>query len=261
MSKNPNWTRDEHVLAFKLYNEIPFGQIDEDTPAIQALAKLIGRTPGAVSIKLANLARFDPVLQARGIKGMSNGAKGEAAIWEEFAAHPEALALECERILAKRLGKPLEETAGIKTDDLPAVGVEREAVVRLRVNQNFFRKRVLSAYDFRCCVTGLGIRSLLTASHIVPWAEDPANRLNPKNGLCLNALHDRAFDRHLMWVDPDLNIRFSSELLKPASGPAKEASEWLVRYEGRRLLLPRKFCPGAAFLQTHASRCKALAKN
>jgi len=40
-----------------------------------------------------------------------------------------------------------------------------------------------------------------TASHIVPWAEDERNRLNPRNGLCLNALHDRAFDRHLMWID------------------------------------------------------------
>lgn len=261
MSKNPNWTRDEHILAFKLYNEIPFGQIDEDTPAIQALAKLIGRTAGAVSLKLANLSRFDPVLQARGIKGMSNGAKGEAAIWEEFAAHPEALALESERILAKRLGKPLEETSGIETDDLPATGMEREAVVRLRVNQNFFRKRVLSAYDFRCCVTGIAIRSLLTASHIVPWAEDPANRLNPLNGLCLNALHDRAFDRHLMWIDHDFKVRLSANLLKATDGPAKEASEWLACYEGRNLLLPKKFRPGAAFLQKHASRCKALAKN
>lgn len=224
------------------------------------LAKLIGRTPGSVSIKLANLARFDPVLQARGIKGMSNGAKGESAIWEEFAAHPEALALESERILAERLGKPLEETSGIETHDLPPAGVEREALVRLRVKQNFFRKRVLSAYEFRCCVTGLAVRSLLTASHIVPWAEDAANRLNPMNGLCLNALHDRAFDRHLMWIDQDLKIRFSSMLLKPVMEPAKEASAWLASYEGRSLLVPKKFCPGRVFLEKHASRCAKLAK-
>lgn len=25
----------------------------------------------------------------------------------------------------------------------------------------------------------------------------------PRNGLCLNALHDRAFDRHLMWIEDD----------------------------------------------------------
>jgi len=34
---------------------------------------------------------------------------------------------------------------------------------------------------------------LLNASHIIPWRVDSTNRLNPRNGICLNALHDRAF--------------------------------------------------------------------
>lgn len=259
MSKNPNWTREEHILAFKLYNEIPFGQIDEDTPAIQELAKLIGRSPGSVSIKLANIARLDPVLQARGIRGMSHGAKGEAAIWAEFADHPEALALESERLLALRLGKPLEEVAEIETDDLPKAGIERDAVVRIRVNQSFFRRRILSAYDFRCCITGLTARQLLTASHIVPWADDEANRLNPRNGLCLNALHDRAFDRHLMWIDESLLVRFSPRLHR-ASATAKEATSWITQFEGRPLLLPKKFSPNPEFLKRHANKCAAKAK-
>ena len=80
--------------------------------------------------------------------------------------------------------------ADVDTGDLPPAGREREATVRLRVNQSFFRDRILSAYNFRCCVTGLTVQPLLTASHIIPWAEDEKNRLNPRNGLCLNALHD-----------------------------------------------------------------------
>ena len=256
MSKPPDWTRDEHILAFKLYNEIPFGQIDEDTPTIQALAKLINRSAGAVSYKLANMARLDPVLQARGIKGMPHGAKGEAAIWAEFADHPESLALESERLLAERLGKPLEEVAEIETDDLPKAGVERDAVVKIRVNQNFFRRRILSAYDFRCCVTGLATRSLLTASHIVSWAEDKQNRMNPKNGLCLNALHDRAFDRHLMWIDSQFLIRFAPHMTK-ATSATKDAVAWLTQFEGRSLLLPKKFSPDPEFLKRHALKCAA----
>ena len=94
----------------------------------------------------------------------------------------------------------------------PPAGREREATVRVRVNQSFFRDRILSAYNFRCCVTGLTVQPLLTASHIVPWAEDEKNRLNPRNGLCLNALHDRAFDRHLMWIEDGYVIRFSPKL-------------------------------------------------
>ncbi len=260
MSKNPNWSREEHLLAFKLYNEIPFGQIDEDTPQIQGLAKLIGRSPGAVSYKLANFSRLDPVLQARGIKGMPHGAKGEAEIWAEFADHPEPLALESERLLAQRLGKTLEEVAEIETDDLPKAGIERDAVVKIRVNQSFFRRRILSAYDFRCCVTGLTARPLLNASHIVSWAEDKQNRLNPRNGLCLNALHDRAFDRHLMWIDCGSLVRFSQQFHK-VTGTSKEAVSWFTQFEGRPLLLPKKFSPDPEFLKHHAARCQAKAKN
>lgn len=258
MSKNPNWTREEHILAFELYNEIPFGQIDQDTPAIQTLAKLIGRSAGAVSYKLANMARLDPVLQARGIKGMPHGAKGEAEIWAEFADHPEELALESARLLALRLGKTLEEVAEIETDDLPKAGIERDAVVRIRVNQNFFRRRILSAYDFRCCVTGLATRSLLTASHIVPWADDSVNRLNPRNGLCLNALHDRAFDRHLMWIESDFTVRFAPHLRK-APAVNRESVDWLTRFEGQKLLLPKAFSPAGEFLAKHEAKCKAKA--
>jgi putative restriction endonuclease len=50
------------------------------------------------------------------------------------------------------------------------------------VKQYFFRQMVLASYAYRCCITGLAIPELLNASHIVPWAADPKNRLNPRNG-------------------------------------------------------------------------------
>jgi putative restriction endonuclease len=256
VSKRNNWTREEHTLAFNLYCQIPFGTIHEGNPRIQALAKLIGRKVGAVSLKLGNFARLDPSLQKRGIRGMPHGAKGEAEIWNEFAKSPEALALESEKLMAKWTGKTLEEVAEIKTDDLPREGIEREAIVRLRVNQSFFRKRILSAYNFRCCVTGLAVQPLLVASHIIPWAEDGKNRMNPRNGLCLNALHDRAFDRRLMWVEDGLKIRFSSKL-KRASGASRKIVDWLTSFEGATLLLPATFSPDPLFLKAHAEKCLA----
>lgn len=188
---------------------------------------------------------------------MSHGAKGEAEVWREFAQDPEGLALESIRLLAQRLGKSLAEVADIRTDDLPKAGIERDAVVKVRVNQSFFRRRILSAYNFRCCVTGLATQPLLSASHIVPWAEDAENRLNPRNGLCLNALHDRAFDRHLMWVETGFVIRFAPHLLK-APEDETEAATWLTRYEGQKLVLPKSFSPAPEFLARHASKCKAI---
>lgn len=89
-----NWTRDELVLAFSLYSEIPFGKIHMANPEVVDLARLLGRTPGSVSMKLSNFARLDPALQARGIVGLQRGAKGEKEIWDEFRQQPEILAFE-----------------------------------------------------------------------------------------------------------------------------------------------------------------------
>lgn len=255
-AQNAPWTREEHILAFNLYCKIPFGQIHMHNPRVIELARLLHRSVGSVSLKLSNFARLDPALQVRGIRGMSHGAKGEVEIWREFAEDAETLAYESERLLAMRLHKPIEEVTNVDTGDLPSVGREREAIVRVRVNQGFFRDRILSAYNFRCCVTGLTVQPLLTASHIIPWAEDEKNRLNPQNGLCLNALHDRAFDRHLMWIEDGGVIRFSPRLSKTAEAN-NETMCWLTSFEGARLLLPKKFSPDMEFLKRHAEKCLA----
>lgn len=251
-----NWSREEHIIAFNLYSQIPFGTMHMGNPKVIELAAVLGRKVGSASLKLANFARLDPALQARGISGMRRGAKGEAAIWAEFTNHSERLAFESARLLSERLGQSIETVADIEMDDLPPPGVEREAIVRLRVNQTFFRNRILSAYDFRCCVTGLAVKPLLVASHIIPWSEDAANRLNPRNGLCLNALHDRAFDRRLMWVDESMRVRFAAKLHESAKATDSHLG-WLLGFEGEPLKLPRKFSPDAEFLFKHAQRCRA----
>jgi putative restriction endonuclease len=257
MATRDNWSREEHILAFNLYSQITFGTIHVRNPKIQELANLIGRSVGAVSRKLANFSRLDPFLQQRGIKGLPHGAKGEEEVWNEFVKRPEALAFESERLLAERVGKSVEEIAEIETDDLPPPGKERDAIVRVRVNQSFFRRRVLSAYDFQCCVTGLSVKSLLVASHIIPWSVDKDNRLNPRNGLCLNALHDRAFDCGLMWIEQGFTIRMSDRLLNKKER-TREISTWLSSFDGKPLLLPKNFQPDSNLLFKHALRARKL---
>lgn len=252
------WSHEEHIIAFNLYNQIPFGSIHMNNPKVIELAALLGRSVGSVSFKLSNFARLDPTLQARGIRGLQHGAKGEEAVWDKFANDSEQLAFESARLLAERLGQRIEDVADIDVNDLPAPGIEREAIVRLRVNQSFFRRRVLSAYRFRCCVSGLPIQPLLVASHIVPWAEDAANRLNPRNGLCLNALHDRAFDRGLMFVDEEMRVRFSPRARGEAVD-AGESADWLLAFDGRELILPPKFSPDTTLLAQHRDRWRAVA--
>ena len=250
-----NWTWEEHLLAFRIYNEIPFGKIDEKTPQVRSLATLLGRKVGSASRKLANFSRLDPVLAARGIKGLPNGAKGEADVWEAFWKNPEDLAFESEQLFATRTGSTLE---GIALSDTKLfVGNERETVIKVRVNQAFFRRRIITAYRSKCCVSGLMTPELLTASHIVRWADDPANRMNPLNGLCLNSLHDRAFDRYLMWVDEDMKIHFSKKLSE-VKEEQPEATEWLLRFKGRQLILPKDFRPSLQFLKKHREECRKI---
>lgn len=247
------WSREEMILAFNLYCQIPFGQIHSHNPRIVELATLLGRTPNSIALRLTNYASCDPALQARGVRGMRGGGKGVAAIWEEFAGAPEELAYESERLLADRQGKSVTEVADIRPWELPPTltGTEREAMVKVRVNQSFFRKRVLAVYENRCCVKGLTVVPLLVASHIVPWAADPKNRMNPKNGLCLNALHDRAFDRGLMWVDVDFRVRFSPRLRVD-----DRTAGWLTASEGQPLCLPANFTPDPELLAQHAKACQ-----
>ncbi len=222
-------------------------------PEVIKLAAMLGRKVGSASRKLANFSRLDPVHHARDVRGLEHGAQGEEEVWQEFDERPEALAFESAQLLARRLGYKVERVAEIDESDLPPPGIEREALVKLRVNQSFFRQRVLAAYGFRCCVTGLTSRPLLVASHIVPWAEDATNRLNPRNGLCLNALHDRAFDRGLMWIEPGLVIRFSS-VLREATEDSKQTVDWLQSFEGKQLLHPTSFQPDTELLARHALR-------
>lgn len=236
------WTRDELIVAFNLYCKLPFGKIHIRNPLIIELAKAISRTPSSVSWKLANFARLDPSLQQRNIVGATHGAHGEVEVWDEFNNNWEKLAFESERLLGQMTGHVLDEMP-----EFP-VGREREALVRTRVNQSFFRSAVLAAYGGCCCITGLSIPQLLNASHIVPWAVDASNRTNPRNGLCLNALHDRAFDCGMLTVTLDLKVKISNKIGQSADIASRD---FLHRYEGAALKLPSRFMPHPKFLQYH----------
>jgi putative restriction endonuclease len=241
-----DWTRKELIVAFNLYCKIPFGKIHVRNPLVIELAEAIGRTPSAVSWKLANFARLDPALKERHIAGATHGARAEVEIWNEFRHDWEKLAFESEHHLRQLTGL----TPELPEEDAKfPVGVSRDALVRIRINQGFFRAAVLAAYGERCCITGLSIPALLTASHIVPWSVDTKNRTNPSNGLCLNALHDRAFDAGLLTVTPELKVRLSPRIGGKQS--AESTREFLLRYESASISPPRHFSPNVDFLRYH----------
>lgn len=243
------WRRGELIVAFNLYCKIPFGRIHNKNPDIISLAEAIGRSPSAMSWKLANFARLDPSLKERGIAGATHGSKAEIKVWEEFNDDWEALAFESEQLLAEIENRELEEVAEFPKEEFPKEGKERERMVRVRVNQRFFRAAILAAYENKCCITGLPIPELLTASHIVPWAIDHENRLNPRNGLCLNAMHDRAFDRGLLTITTEYKVKLSRKVKDLDESTA--VKDLLTRYEGLPITLPTRFVPDRYLLERH----------
>ena len=96
------------------------------------------------------------------------------------------------------------------------------------------------------------------ASHIVPWSSDKANRLNPSNGLCLSAIHDKAFDRGLIAISDDYEVILSVELKR--NNDAFVAQVFLP-LEGRKIELPEKFTPNVAFLARHREEIFIRAAN
>ncbi|MEQ1842647.1 MAG: HNH endonuclease [Verrucomicrobiales bacterium] len=244
--KGSAWIRDELLAAINLYCKTPFGRIHIRNPEIVALAKLLGRTPGSVSYKLANFASIDENLDR---KGASNVSNLDRAVWAEFFADWDGMVFESERRMAELRGTSLEVQVSLEQekDIVIPEGKTREAVVRLRVNQGFFRRTVLSSYDGACCITGLAVPELLVGSHIVPWAADAGNRTNPRNGLCLNVLHDKAFDRGLIAVDDGNRVLVSSRVRKLGLEQARAVLE----VEGAGLRMPRRFLPDPGLLAWH----------
>jgi putative restriction endonuclease len=248
MAKQNFWTKEQTIIALNLYCKIPFNRVSSNHPDIIRIAKIIGRTPNSVKMKIGNFGSFDQELRRRGIVGLGNTSKMDKAIWNEFNSDWNTLAYESEILLSTFTNQPIEKISQISLADIP-MGKERDVLIRQRINQSFFRSTILSSYNLKCCITGLSISEFLVASHIIPWAHDEKNRLNPHNGLCLNSIHDKAFDKGFITITPDLKIKVSKLLTDKKNDPA--VNDLFLKYQNQSIALPDKFLPSKEFLDYH----------
>lgn len=252
------WTYDETLLAFDLYCKIPFGKIHYRNPDIIKLAEFLGRTPSSVAMKMVNLSSHDPELRKRGIKGLSNGSKLEQIVWDDFRNNGAKLIVRAEELYRESQyhsndidsSSNLQEKLDLELLNIP-VGINKTTLRKQRIGQIFFRKAVLSSFNNRCCITGITITSLLIASHIKPWAksDDSTEKANPQNGLCLNALHDKAFDSGLISISEDYKIMVSPKLKEMEID--SKSKELFTDIEGKEIMLPDRFIPEKKFLRYH----------
>lgn len=254
------WTEEQITVVLYEYCRRPFGQFSGTKPFIEELGRLLHRSPGAIVRKVGNLAHFDPQMMARGVGGLEHTAKLDKVVWDKYFGHWDQLAYDAELLIAKfkekDLEESLEESLSIDLSTLPK-GKERKQEVIHRINQDFFRRTVLSSYRNRCCITGLNNPKLLEASHIVGWRKDEENRTNPQNGLCLNILFHKAYDENLLGISPDYEIFISERFFcTPLNGIDESTVNYISNFNHQKLILPRRFYPDRDLLAKHFEKYK-----
>jgi len=242
-----NWTREQTIVTLRTYFSIPFNKANSSNQEIIQTAKTIGRGVNSVKMKIGNIGSLDPELAKRGIVGLSGASNLDREIWKEYNNNREKLAFDSTLLMAKFSKKTIEEVVKLE-EEIPE-GKEKIRLVNTRINQSFFRAGILGVYDSKCCITGLQIPQLLRASHIIPWAKDKKNRLNFENGLCLNALHDRAFDEGLITVTTDYKVKLSKSI-----GDFQNEEiirRFFIDFEDKEISMPERYFPNKEFLNYH----------
>ena len=94
-----------------------------------------------------------------------------------------------------------------------------------------FRAILLTQYERRCAVSGIGLTTRLVAeaqaAHVVPLGRGGADE--PRNGFILTRTLHWAFDRGLFGIDEHRRV------IVPRPVQAIAANEWLVQFQGRAI--------------------------
>ena len=242
MAEAKRWTRQELLIALNLYEKLRFGQFHERQPVIIQVAARMERAPGSLAMKLSNLASLDPKLQARGIVGLQGASNLDKQVWEEFHANRDVLVPASEEAMHELFHATEQDEVEIVEDvgvgiqpipSPPSGPTSATAEVKIRRGQQYFRQVVLNAFGGRCAVTGIAIRELLIASHILPWGKHPEARLERENGIALSRMHDGAFDRGLITFDGQYRMVLSDRLLAYLPHDSLEAN--FLKYQGKAL--------------------------
>lgn len=163
-------------------------------------------------------------------------------------------AYEPQEIAANAIASKLSDGKSVSTAllqhfDITKEGKDQISKTKVRIGQTYYRKMIITIYAGKCCVTGLDVPKLLRASHIVSWADDIENRMNPENGLCLSGTYDLAFDQHLISFDEDYRMIVGQEIRDHFTNDVTRS--YFEKYEGKRIAFPSKFRPNQQLLEIH----------
>ena len=142
---NPDWVRDELILALDLYHSNSATIPGKESKAVldlsallNAMHKAIGteagntiRNANGVYLKLMNIRSLDPAYRAQGKVGMKSGGKLEKTLWAEYFGRKVELASDAASIreAISALAQPTVAPPGSEPD--PYEGEEGGVVLRL----------------------------------------------------------------------------------------------------------------------------------
>lgn len=121
---------------------------------------------------------------------------------------------------------------------------EINVITTQRIKQSVLRNYVLENYNFKCAICNINRKDLLICSHIVPWAIDKTNRLNPANAICFCVLHDKLFDRYYFSLDEKYDFVFG----RRADSSVKKL------FKGFKFKKPNSYAPDIGLLKQHTER-------
>ncbi|HNH47167.1 MAG TPA: HNH endonuclease [Myxococcota bacterium] len=248
-----DWTDEERLAALYLYFQTPFGKLHKGNREIIELAERMGRTPSSVAMKLTNFASLDPELQSRGTRGLPGASAGDRAIWTAFSSdwnrmvEQSTVAYDA-LILPGRAVEPEGRTTPTSDPTAPDGPTTVRRSVAVRRGQDWFRATLKAGFEGRCCVSGCDIDSMLVASHIVPWSEEESLRLNPRNGLLLSAIHDRAFEHGYLAISDENRVMVATSVRTSANAFLRQA---VGSFHEAPLRMPERFPPDPVLLRRH----------
>lgn len=253
-----DWTEEEITLALYLYYLSESGKIANKSRAQTNLALYLGRSEGSVSSKIENLRSCDE----KG-KGRPHISKLDKIVFNRYLLHPDSLDMDAKELIDKRPNdtsllaslidaNPFEPKYSFSSDKLDEdfTGKDYNRVTKRRDDnaQRSFKNRLLANYGQQCCLSHVSMDKLLIASHIVPWSKGEKKRLDPRNGLLLNAYLDKAFDQGIISVKAEDYSVMISEKLKD-----EKALDYFNQFKGRTIYLPqnKNVWPETENLQYH----------
>lgn len=143
-ARNPDWSRDELILALDLYFTNPANPPGKDSVAVAKLSDLLNkmhrlngvegsdtlRNQSGIYMKMMNIRAIDPTFIAQGKVGMQSGGALEKIVWADYEGRRADLAADAKTIRDAITNADEDVVAKLPTVE-PYEGEEGGVVVRL----------------------------------------------------------------------------------------------------------------------------------